>query len=411
MSGVGFFALFWIEADVSSYVVLALVCVSWGGLMFKACEFEMGEALASLSGADNSVLPEVHEVKEEPVHAFSSNALFSERVDEGVNGFHALSDGQKREVGRQCTGIRSEVNQVQKLLENAIEKLNYSFTALEAGTREQKDLISDITSDSSQGENGNGENTGEETIDFERFAKETENLMTELVGNIIHTSKYSMLLVEKLEDVAALVSNILRDVGGVDSIAEQTKVLAINATIEAARAGQAGKGFAVVASEVRQLSNHSKAFGRRIVDHVKEIRAAIERAERSTNDLASKDMNFVLQAKRETDKMMKALNMLHLRMLHGVSSISETSGTITKNVGHAVTALQFEDLVRQLLCGVLERVAHIEAVSLGMNGAAVVNKSEPEEEKRWETAVAVTDKRRTASVSQQDVDVGSIELF
>lgn len=381
--------------------------------MFKACSFEReGTRVGALpSAAEGPLLACVHEVKEEPVDVFSSDALFPERVDEGVNGFHALPDGQKKEVGRQCNAIRSEINQVQKLLENAIQKLNYSFTALEAGTREQKDLISDITSDSGRGENGNGEERDGETIDFERFAKETENLMTELVGNIIHTSKYSMLLVEKLEDVTSLVSNILRDVGGVDSIAEQTKVLAINATIEAARAGQAGKGFAVVASEVRQLSNHSKAFGRRIVEHVKEIRAAIERAERSTNDLASKDMNFVLQAKRETDKMMKALNMLHLKMLDGVSSISETSGAITQHVGHAVTALQFEDLVRQLLCGVLERVANIEAVSLGINGVGLLNGSESHEGKKLEEAVVVKDKRRIASVSQQDVDAGSIELF
>ncbi len=408
-SGFGFLALYGWGENLEAFIVLALVSISWA-VLSKSYLKSHGAVVSHEAECLDTPLPLQQQSDTSFAVEVTGKKALAEEEAGSILQAGAISPERKQDMELQFSAVRSEVQQVKGLLEDAIEKLNQNFTALEAGTRAQRDIIGDVTSDSSV-----SEEEGDGPIDFERFAMETKKLMEELVENIVHTSKHSMRLVEKLEDVTALVQNILRDVGGVDSIAEQTKVLAINATIEAARAGTAGRGFAVVASEVRQLSNHSKAFGMRIVKHVQEIREAIERAEKSTNDLASKDMNFVLQSKRETDKMMKGLNELHQKMVEGVDSVSTISAQITNNVGSAITALQFEDLVRQLLDGVLLRMEKIEAIASG-GGVCIIEKSSfytdaQAENDSYQTVGATTEKGSNTKVVQENVGAGDIELF
>lgn len=81
--------------------------------------------------------------------------------------------------------------------------------------------------------------------------------------------------VRTLSDAAQRIGEI---VNLITAIAEQTNLLALNATIEAARAGEAGKGFAVVASEVKGLANQASAATGEISAQVSEVQGATQRA-------------------------------------------------------------------------------------------------------------------------------------
>jgi methyl-accepting chemotaxis protein len=139
--------------------------------------------------------------------------------------------------------------------------------------------------------------------------RQTEEIAVESL-NSINLSNQSVL-----ETIAAM-RNITEKAMLIIGIAKNTDILAINAAIEAARAGQLGKGFAVVASEIRALAENTKNASEQIDGLTK---SGIELAEKSGKLLA----NAVEQMKRTSD-LIKQVTEASIEQNSGIGQINTT---------------------------------------------------------------------------------------
>lgn len=117
------------------------------------------------------------------------------------------------------------------------------------------------------------EATLERAIQSTHIARKGEDAINEAIkhlNSVTQTVSYATDSIQKLGKRSEEIGGIITVITG---IAEQTNLLALNAAIEAARAGEQGKGFAVVASEVRQLAEQSSLASGQITSLIKDIQA------------------------------------------------------------------------------------------------------------------------------------------
>ncbi len=248
-------------------------------------------------------------------------------------------------------GANADLNQVQMLLGDAIGKLLDSFSGMQTLIQSQSN-VANSTASGGQGQQSEG---------LEKFITETAEMLRELVGSIVNNSKVAMELVDKMDAVSQQVTAILDVLGEIDGISKQTNLLALNAAIEAARAGESGRGFAVVADEVRKLSGRSEQFSRQIRGNVTDVRASIVDAEKSISQMASLDMNFALESKSKMDQTLEHVNQMNKNMVKVIEDQRKIAGEVEQVVGRAVTSLQFQDMVGQLIQHTHTRISSMEA--------------------------------------------------
>ena len=271
----------------------------------------------------------------------------------------------------QFSGASGDLNQVQNLLSDAITKLLESFDGMQKLIHSQREMSIAIVT----GKNSDGHHSE----NMEDFIAETTLTLKEMVGSIINNSKIAMELVDKMDSVKNQVSCILNVLGEIDGISKQTNLLALNAAIEAARAGESGRGFAVVADEVRKLSARSEQFSRQIRNNVSEVHLAIVDAEESISRMASLDMNFALESKNKIDGTLANVKVINENMMKVIADQSGVTNKVDEVVGRAITSLQFQDMVKQLIQHAHTRITSMESAWLRMGEwADEAQKGQPE---------------------------------
>lgn len=296
------------------------------------------------------------------LHFFSSSSTKQSHVAvrEGVGREVVERSGAaivraSTEASRQLGEMRNELARAQSIFSEAIEKLIASFHGMNNQIHRQQQLGMQIVA-------GNLE--GGSVSSFQQFACKTSDTLRQFVDSVVENSRLAMSLVEMTDRIIAQMSEVRGMLGEIEGISKQTNLLALNAAIEAARAGEAGRGFAVVADEVRDLSGRTSHFSQQIRGSLTKMQATIEATEQAINQMAARDMTFALTSKGDVEQAMSGINEMNRSTGESMNELNAIGEQVESTVNQAIMSLQFQDMVTQLLAHVGKRLEVLDEILL-----------------------------------------------
>jgi len=256
----------------------------------------------------------------------------------------------KQDINMLADSLSGLIQQVNELVDNtASSATEISATAegLAAASQEQSAQADEVASAVEQmsrtiTENAMAANkTAEVAKENGRIASEGGQVVSQTVNKMRDIAKVVKNSAENIEKLGESSKQIGEIISVIDDIADQTNLLALNAAIEAARAGEQGRGFAVVADEVRKLAERTTEATKQIAIMIKGIQSETEAAVLAMNKGTAEVTNGIELADKAGQSLQQILNSTQevIDMINQIAAASEEQSATSEQISKNVTSI------------------------------------------------------------------------
>lgn len=306
------------------------------------------------------------------------------------------------ELSASLSTCDSNLSSIKSTQDDAVETLSNAFSSLKALVAQQIQCIDALLSvDSTQ--------TQSYSERMRTFAQETDGTLTQFIDSTEQMSSSTKHLMDQVQTIQQAMPTVIDALSGIDDIAAQTNLLALNAAIEAARAGEAGRGFAVVADEVRALSTRSTQFSDVIKTQVENIRSLVDKLTDTAEFVASQDISQVVNAKAHISEQLAEIIRKAEADLITTKQIEDIGSQLDDSINTAIRGMQFGDIngqhiqyTQDMLKFILEQLATLNATNIESFVRAL---------NEYQKGLAQKGKNDHNPVSATSMDAGEVELF
>lgn len=189
------------------------------------------------------------------------------------------------------------------------------------------------------------------------FAATSEAELADVLDMLQQALARKTVLLQSNQQVAQAASELKHQTEIIQRISKEITLLSLNASIEAARAGDAGRGFSVVAERVRELSDTTSQAAMDIISRMDTLMQAISGSSGQLQSSGEMDEQLMSLARQRIETVLQGLEGMTTELCGTIGQLEQTQHDVRSKLQEAITDFQFQDRVSQRLAHLIQALS------------------------------------------------------